>query len=205
VHHSNVRSQPDGIRELEPAEYDEAARIVTDAFMDDPGWLAVGPDRRARRRKVQLGFHRAVIEIAHRYGGPIYGAFKAGRLAGVAVTFAPGLYPPPAHTFLRYVPSFLRAGPGPIVRGLKTSSVQDSGHPPEEHAFVWWLAVDPAHQRSGLGRVLLTRVAEENADAPMYLDTANPDNVPYYASFGFEEIGRAPLPRGATMWFMRRP
>ena len=39
----------------------------------------------------------------------------------------------------------------------------------------------------------------------MYLDTANPANVPYYASFGFEEIGRAPLPRGATMWFMTRP
>ena len=70
---------------------------------------------------------------------------------------------------------------------------------------MWWLAVDPARQRSGLGRALLTKVADENPEAPMYLDTANPDNVPYYASFGFEEIGRAPLPRGATMWFMTRP
>ncbi len=45
----------------------------------------------------------------------------------------------------------------------------------------------------------------EDAAAPVYLDTSNPANVPYYASFGFEETGRAPLPRGATLWFMRRP
>jgi len=43
------------------------------------------------------------------------------------------------------------------------------------------------------------------ATAPVYLDTANPANVPYYASNGFEELGQAAGPRGATMWFMRRP
>jgi hypothetical protein len=45
----------------------------------------------------------------------------------------------------------------------------------------------------------------EEAEAPVYLDTANPANVPYYASNGFEGIGKADGPRGATMWFMRRP
>jgi ribosomal protein S18 acetylase RimI-like enzyme len=90
------------------------------------------------------------------------------------------------------------------MRGLKTSSIQDRGHPHHEHVFLWFLAVDPAHQRSGVGRALLQRVFED-AEAPVFLDTANPANVPYYASFGFEEIGRAALPRGATMWFMRRP
>ena len=54
-----------------------------------------------------------------------------------------------------------------------------------------------------LRRALLERVFED-AQAPVYLDTANPANVPYYAGFGFEELGRAALPRGATMWFMRR-
>ena len=190
-------------RELEPAEYDEAARIITDALLDDPGWRAVGPDSRKRRRKVLLGYHRAVVEVTHRHGGPIYGAFRDDRLAGVAVTFAAGRYPPPAYTFVRYVPSFLRAGPATIVRGLRASAVQDKGHPPEEHQFVWQLAVDPDHQRSGVGRALLGRVFED-AEAPVFLDTASPDNVPYYASQGFEEIGRAALPRGATMWFMHR-
>jgi GNAT superfamily N-acetyltransferase len=102
------------------------------------------------------------------------------------------------------VPTFIVAGPGPIVRGLRTSAVQDGGHPEDIHVFLWFLAVNPAHQRRGVGRALLARVFEE-AEAPVYLDTANPANVPYYASLGFEEIGRGALPRGATMWFMRRP
>jgi GNAT superfamily N-acetyltransferase len=191
-------------RELEPAEYDEAARIITDALLDDPGWQGVGPDSRERRRRVLLGYHRAVVEVTDRHGGPIYGAFREDGLAAVAVTFAAGRYPPPAITFLRYVPPFLRAGPATIVRALRASAVEDKGHPAEEHHFLWQLAVDPAHQRGGLGRALLQRTADE-AQAPLYLNTANPDNVPYYASFGFEEIGQAPLPRGANMWFMRRP
>jgi ribosomal protein S18 acetylase RimI-like enzyme len=191
------------VRPLEPGEHPEAARIVTDALLHDPGWLAVGPSGAGYRRRILLRYHRTAIRVVDRYGGPIYGVFREGVLAGVAVTFAAGRYPPPAWTFFKYVPGFLAAGPGPVVRGLRASSVQDGGHPDHEHVFLWFLAVDPGHQRSGVGRALLARVFDD-AEAPVYLDTANPANVPYYASFGFEELGRAALPRGATMWFMRR-
>src|SRR4051794_181434 len=117
MHYSNIRSHSDGTKEVEPAEYDEAVRIVTDALLDDPGWRAVGPDRTGRRRRVALRYHRAAIGVAHRYGRPICGAYRDGALVGVAVTFAAGRYPPPAWTFLEYVPGFLLAGPGPVVRG----------------------------------------------------------------------------------------
>jgi GNAT superfamily N-acetyltransferase len=194
------------IRPLEPAEYDAAARLITDALIDDPGWLAVGPDRRGHRRLVALRYHRTALKVMHRWGRPIYGAFAPDddQLAGVAATFGAGRYPPPAWTFVKYVPGFLLAGPAPIVRGLRSSAVQEKGHPKDEHVFLWFLAVDAKHQRTGIGRALLARVFEE-AEASVYLDTSNPANVPYYASFGFEEIGKAALPRGATMWFMRRP
>ena len=192
------------IRPLQAAHHREAARIVTDALLHDPGWLAVGPKRAAHRRFVAERYHRAAVKVTARYGGPIYGAFRENRLAGVAVTFPPGAYPPPRHAEARYVLAFLAAGPGPIVRGLKTGEVQDSGHPDDEHVYLWFLAVDPAHQRGGIGRALLARVCED-ARAPVYLDTSNPDNVPYYAAAGFEEIGRGVLPRNTPMWFMRRP
>ncbi|MBN1528257.1 MAG: GNAT family N-acetyltransferase [Thermoleophilaceae bacterium] len=182
----------------------EAARIITDALLHDPGWLAVGPDRTGHRRFVARLYHRAALRVIDRHGGPVYGAFRDGRLAGVAATFAAGLFPPPGRTFFAYVPGFALAGPPAILRGLRTTAVQDGGHPEEPHVFVWFLAVDPARQRSGVGRELLGRVFED-ADAPVYLDTSNPANLPYYASFGFEEIGCGDLPRGAKMWFMKRP
>jgi GNAT superfamily N-acetyltransferase len=193
------------IRPLESSQYDVAAVLLADAFIDDPGWLAVGPDRRARRYRVLQSFHRAALGVIDRYGKPIYGAFEDGRLVGIAATFAAGRYPPPAlRTTLKFLPGFFLAGPGPIVRGLRFSAIQEQGHPHDEHVYLWFLAVDPSHQRGGVGRALLARVYED-ATAPVYLDTANPANVPYYASNGFEELGKAAGPRGATMWFMRRP
>jgi GNAT superfamily N-acetyltransferase len=193
------------IRPLDRSEYDAAAQIFADAFLHDPGWVAVGPDRRNLRHSILRRYHRTALNVIHRYGRPIYGAFaEDGRLAGVAATFAAGLYPPPAWTVAYFVPGFLRAGPGPIVRGLRFSAIQEHGHPEDEHVYLWFLAVDPAQQRGGIGRALLARVHEE-AEAPVFLDTANPANVPYYASNGYEEIGKADGPRGATMWFMKRP
>jgi GNAT superfamily N-acetyltransferase len=186
------------------SEYDAAAVIFADAFLDDPGWVAVGPDRRGHRHGVLRRYHRTALDVIDRYGGPTYGAFEDGRLVGVAATVAAGKYPPPAWTLAYFVPGFLLAGPGPIVRGLKFSAVQEEGHPDDEHVYLWFLAVDPSHQRGGVGRALLARVYED-AEAPVYLDTANPANVPYYASNGFEELGKAAGPRGASMWFMRRP
>ena len=216
------------IRHLVRDDFDAAARLFADAFLHDPGWVAVGPDRAGHRHGVLRRYHRAALDVIRRYGGPIYGAFDeggpaeggdvraegvpggrgagaaGGRLTGVAATFAAGLYPPPSWTILRFVPGFLLAGPGPIVRGLRFSAIQEKGHPPDEHVYLWFLAVDPRHQRGGVGRALLARVYGDAA-APVYLDTANPANVPYYASNGFEELGRAAGPRGASMWFMRRP
>ena len=192
------------IRPLVREEYDAAAEIFADAFLDDPGWVAVGPDTPRWRRANLRRYHRRALDVIDRYGGPIYGAFEDERLAGVAATFAAGLYPPPAWTLVYFVPGFLLAGPGPIVRGLRFSSIQEKGHPHDEHVYLWFLAVDPQSQRGGVGRALLARVYDD-ATAPVYLDTANPANVPYYASNGFEEIGRADGPRGASMWFMRRP
>jgi GNAT superfamily N-acetyltransferase len=192
------------IRPLDRSEYDAAAAIFADAFLDDPGWCAVGPDPPGHRHSVLRRYHRKALDVINRHGGPIYGAFPDGRLAGVVATFAAGLYPPPKWTIVHFVPGFLLAGPGPIVRGLRFSAIQEHGHPETEHVYLWFLAVDPAQQRGGIGRALLARVYEE-AEAPVYLDTANPANVPYYASNGFEELGKADGPRGATMWFMRRP
>ena len=193
------------IRPLDPSEYDAAGVLLADAFIDDPGWLAVGPDRRARRYRLLRRFHRQALDVIDRYGRPIHGAFDGEELLGIAATFAAGLYPPPElRTTLRFLPAFVRAGPAPVVRALRFSAIQESGHPDEEHVYVWFLAVDPKHQRGGVGRALLARVYEE-AGAPVYLDTSNPANVPYYASNGFEETGKVAGPRGAMMWFMKRP
>jgi ribosomal protein S18 acetylase RimI-like enzyme len=127
---------------------------------------------------------------------------------GVAVTFDWEAWPPPEPiSTLLDVPAFVLAGLWAAVRGARGDATMKGAHLHDPHLYLWQLAVDPAAQRSGVGRLLMARVIADADEAtiPIYLETANPENVPYYRSFGFVETGRKTLPRGAPLWLMLRP
>ena len=181
--------------------------MLADAFLDDPGWVAVGPrNRRARRRYIERTCLGA-IRVGARWCGPSWCVVEDGEPVAVLTGAAPGLWPPPRmRTLLHLAPGPLLAGPAPLVRSLGAQRVIESQHPAYEHFLVWMFAVSPARQRSGLGRRLMGEaLARADADqVPAYLWTGNPDNLPYYRSHGFEVIGEELIPGGVPNWFMER-
>ena len=195
-------------RELPRDAYEEAAAVMADAFIDDPGWVAVGPDDPGRRHACIRRTSRGVLAVVRRFGGPIWHVERGGRVAGVITTVDPGHWPPPAlRSLVLQAPGPLLAGPPTLWRALTVDNLMHRLHPHEPHVYVWTLTVAPAFQRQGVGRALLA-AAFERASAlgvPTYLETANPDNLPYYGSLGFREIGEQPIPRGARLWQMQRP
>ena len=79
-------------------------------------------------------------------------------------------------------------------------------HPEEPH---WYLAIigsDPTVRGSGCGHALMrSRLDRCDAEhAPAYLESSNPDNIPYYNRFGFEVTGEIVMPDGPTLWPMWR-
>jgi ribosomal protein S18 acetylase RimI-like enzyme len=192
--------------ELGPERRLEVSRLLADAFLNDPAWVAIGPARESRRLRLLRAYYRIVLKEALRHGGPSWCATRDGSALGAAVTFGDGLAYPPRLATLAEGPPFLLAGPGPAVRGARVNTIMNGRHPPEPHLFVWQLAAHPTAQRQGVGRALLSRVLEEGErrGTPVYLDTTNPDNVPYYASHGFRVVEEAALVRGARVWCMLR-
>jgi GNAT superfamily N-acetyltransferase len=196
------------VRSLAEARGADVAQVLTDAFLNDPGWRDVGPDRVFHRRLVMRRYHRALSRKALRWGRPGYAAFRARRLVGVAVTFDSEAWPPPEPTStLLDASAFVLAGPFAALRALRADATMKRAHFHDPHVYLWQLAVDPPVQRSGVGRALMARVIADADDAelPIYLETARPENVPYYSAFGFVETGRERLPRGAPLWLMLRP
>jgi GNAT superfamily N-acetyltransferase len=195
------------VSELPRERFGAASTVMADAFKDDPGWQAVGPDDPRRLhdyiRRVCLG----VLRVCERRGGHIWQVERDGRTVGVLSSLDPGQWPPPQlPALVAQASGPLLAGPQVFIRSLKGDAAMHRGHPGEPHFFVWMLSVSPAAQRTGVGRALLS-TALARADelgVPTYLDTAKPENRPYYGSFGFQEMGETPLPRGATLWFMMR-
>jgi predicted acetyltransferase len=84
-----------------------------------------------------------------------------------------------------------------------------AAHPEEPHWYLAAIGSDPQVRGTGYGNALLrSRLDRCDADgAPAYLESSNPDNIPYYLRFGFEVTGEIVMPGGGpSMWPMwRRP
>jgi GNAT superfamily N-acetyltransferase len=195
------------VSELPRDRFGVAGVVMADAFMDDPGWQAVGPDDPKRLHDYIRRVCGGVLRVCAGRGGRIWQVEREGRTVGVLSSLDPGQFPPPQiPALVAQAAGPMLAGPRVFVRSLRGDSAMHRGHPGEPHFFVWMLAVAPAAQRTGVGRALLTTALAraEELGVPTYLDTAKPENLPYYGSFGFQPTGETALPRGATLWFMFR-
>lgn len=184
------------------------AGALARAFFDDPVMKWVQPDA-DRRRAALPGLFGALT----RYH------FLAGRGSEVAVADvgvgAAALWDPPGrqvHTpreQLAMLPAVLRAFRGRLAAGRAVSDLMKASHPEEPHWYLAVLGSDPFVRGCGFGYALLqSRLERCDAEyAPAYLESSNPDNVPYYERFGFEVTGEIVLPDGGpSLWPMwRRP
>ena len=185
-----------------------AARVLADAFLDDPGWVAVGPRRASARWKYIYRTCLGGIRVGARWGGPSWCIAEDDRPIAVLTGCAPGLWPTPTvRSALLTAPGPVLAGPSPLLRSLGAQRVIEAHNPDYPHFLVFMFAVSPDHQRLGLGgRLMREAIGRADADAvPAYLWTANPDNLPYYRSHGFDVTGEATIPGGVPNWFMERP
>jgi GNAT superfamily N-acetyltransferase len=176
-----------------------AARVLADAFYDDPftSWMYPSP----RRRRARFGgmvarLLRATRARNHVLRTPDDGAF--------ALWLPPG---EPAVTLreqVRLTP--VLAGFGlRAPRTLAVLDLMDRKHPKEPHWYLFIVGSDPARRGHGHGRAVIQPVLDtcDRDGIPAYLESSNPENVPYYARFGFVvtgELRRAGSPPLIPMW-----
>lgn len=184
----------------------DASTVYADAFVDDPGWVSVGPDDGRRRWSYARRVCAGELRVAERLGGKVLIGSDDGTPTSALVYYPPGGRPTSLLLTLAQAPGALLAGPAVIARSLRAESRMFGGHPAEPHLYVSLLAVRPSHQRGGRGaRLLDAALAEaDELGALAHLTTANPANLPYYHRFGFEVTSEIALPRGAPLWFMDR-
>jgi GNAT superfamily N-acetyltransferase len=196
------------IIQLAPHQLTKASQIVAAAFFDYPMFTFYFPDpkRRARYLPWYLG---NVLKCALRYGD----VFTNPEITGVAFTL------PPGHTkisMLEYIqngfllsPFFL--GYRNYVRSMDCEDFVGLTHEQimnnRPHYYLWGLAVDPDHKRTGIGTALMEPVIAK-ADAgkkPIYLETHDEKNVAYYQRMGFVLVQSTKIPKyELPIWCMLR-
>lgn len=194
------------VRPPRKADIRHLAGTLGRAFYDDPVMRWMLPDD--RRRAGGLGRMFAAMTRHHFLaGGGVEVALGSDGIGAAALWDPPGRWRQSPLEELRMMPGFLLAMGTGARRGRQISELMKERHPEEPHWYLGVIGSDPSVRGGGFGRALmqyrLDRVDAEHA--PAYLESSNPDNIPYYQRFGFEVTEEVSLPGGGpTMWLMWR-
>lgn len=91
-----------------------------------------------------------------------------------------------------------------ISKTLKREALLKEVRGSELKTILWFIGVNPTDQHKGLGSNLLQSVIaySDELRRPIYLETSNSNNLPWYAKFGFEIYAEKELDH--TLYFLRR-
>lgn len=181
------------------------ARVLGRAFHDDPVMVWMQPD--AERRRAHLaGFFAALTRHHYLAGGGVEVAESEAGIGAAALWDPPGEWQGSSREQIAMLPAVLRAFRGRLAQGRILTNLMKAQHPEDPHWYLGIIGSDPASRGGGFGHALMCSRLDrcDAAAAPAYLESSNPDNIPYYNRFGFDVTGEIVVPDGPTLWPMWR-
>ena len=176
------------------------------AFMNDPLQRYTFPDEAERRRRSPAHF-----EAFLRYGLLFGEVYTTQNYEGAEVLLRPGetevTSEKAAISGVSKLPELL--GQEACHRFFSVLDYIDPFHKqdaPQPHWYLMVIGVHPMHHGKGIGKALLTHALDKAraSKTPIYLETAQPANVPFYTSAGFKIISRLREPQsGLDLWTFR--
>jgi GNAT superfamily N-acetyltransferase len=195
--------RPPSSRTADPRDRGAVVRTIVRAFTEDPLVRWFFPNDAAYERRASAFFgYLFDIRVVH---GEIR---VAGDCAAASLWNRPGGgMPQPEQDRLWSTDVEPGAEPGELDRLDAMAEAVDAVRPAGAHWYLGVLATDPSRRGGGLARAVLQPVLER-ADAggvPALLETGNPENLPFYAGFGFDVLAEARVSGGPPLWAMWRP
>ena len=183
--------------------------VLVNAFYDDPYYSFVFDKQRGGYDKRLRWFFNRPLQLALAGEGYIY---VTPDVRGVTIWMKPGFDLGLSQLLRMGLPAApFKLGVGPVSRFLRFQRYLDQGiaqHVPEQHWYLLLLAVDPSHQRQGIGGQLLDHALwhPDNDELPTYLETFSEGNLGLYQQHGFAVVheGR-PQTDWPQVWQLVRP
>lgn len=197
---------PITVRPARKADVPALSQVLARAFREDPvmSWLQPDPGRRAAALP---GFFSAIARHHFLAGGGVEIALSDTGVGAAALWDPPGHWGQHPREQIAMLPAVVRSFRGRLGIARALSEEMKAAHPEEPHWYLAMIGSDTAVRGGGFGNALLrSRLDRCDAEgAPAYLESSNPDNIPYYLRFGFEVTGEIAMPGGGpALWPMWR-
>lgn len=194
---------PPSSRQAHPDDRTAVVHTIVRAFGSDPlvRWFFPGEEAYERRARAFFGYLFDIRVLA----GEVH---VAGDCAAASLWTPPhGVRMPQAEQDRLWATDVEPgAQAGELDRLDTVEEIVDALRPAEPHWYLGVLATDPSRRGGGLARAVMRPVLER-ADAdgtPSFLETGTPENLRFYARFGFDVLAEARAPGGPPLWVLWR-
>lgn len=188
----------ESIQMVQSRDRERIAQTLALAFQEDPAFRYIFPCDDDRATRLQKLF-RLIFDSEGRSGmrfATVDGAAASlWRRPGQAQI---GL----AEMVLQSVSLAAALGPH-AIKALRISRAIDARFPSQPFWYLHYLGCVPDRQRRGLGDAVVRAGLARTAGHPVYLETAQPNNIVFYERFGFSVTAQwRARPDGPTFWSM---
>lgn len=185
------------------------SEAMSRAFYNDPASIYLVPDE-ARRLRLLPSFFNILLRYSQRYGE----VYTTTASEGAACWLPPGNTTPLLRRLIRIGIHDARLGVDLGWTGFRRytameacSSTMHQQSVTGDHWYLWAQGVEPAHQRQGIGGMLMQPIFEraDSARLPCYLETSNERNIAFYQKYGFMVASEGAVPKSNLRnWAMVR-
>jgi ribosomal protein S18 acetylase RimI-like enzyme len=192
--------------ETRPAQLDDLpdlAATLAEAFDGDPVWSWMIPEKQRRDRLTRL------FGALLRYAIPRGHVYTTADQRAVAMWSPPQQWRLPVPAMLRAAPVMARSAGTRLPRLLKRLGEIEEIHAtkPAQHWYLEFIATADGTRGQGLGSALLSGALQryDLAGLPVYLESSNPQNLPFYQRHGFTVTEERPMSDGGPpQWLLWR-
>jgi ribosomal protein S18 acetylase RimI-like enzyme len=175
-----------------------AGAVLGRAFTTDPvfNWILAGAGRLEQR--LTLAFTAFAVGAVHK---PAAQVLVTPERTAASIWLPPNQWRAPMSEIVRQGPRLLRAYGARSPRALKLLSVVEKHHPAAPHWYLEAIGTVPEARGRGIGPTVLTPVLDRCDDEklPAYLESSNPQNIPFYERHGFVKMPLFDLPTGCPV------
>jgi ribosomal protein S18 acetylase RimI-like enzyme len=194
------------VARFDMTQVEALSEMLARAFFHDPMMTFILPEAGARKGALPW-----LLRSGANAGGLFGEVYATPGQAGAAVWLAPGQHHLTEDKFARcgFAEAFARMSPDATERFQQVMGHLGAVHDRdvrEPHWYLLILGVDPVCQGNGMGSALIQPILQRAAEArlPCFLNTFNPDNVPFYKRHGFQVVREEDIPGGGLrFWNMR--
>lgn len=193
-----------GVRGVRPAGASEVAgmaRVLTEAFHDDPGFRWCVPSD-VRRRGYGPRYFGLLLDRVYLPKGEVH---VVGDVDAVAMFAPPGRWEVPTAATLALLPVVAASTRTRLLRTLRGLSAMEAVHRDIDrpHVYLALMGTAPRAQRRGHGSSLLRTMLDrcDREGLPAYLEATSEDNRRLYSRHGFEVVAEHRWVGGGPPWW----